>query len=197
VTTTGKPRSLSSIAVFCGSNFGNSDAYAQGARRLGRALAAGGITLIYGGTMKGLMGVVADALIDAGGTAHGVITEALRQRGHTHPNLQRSEIVPTLRARKERMAALADAFIAMPGGIGTMEEMMEVWTMNQLSQIDKPVGLLNIAEFYQPFLAFIDHMVTCKFLPPEHRHSVCVDPDPASLIEQLRHFVPTSVPKWL
>ena len=150
------PRSLSSIAVFCGSNFGNSDAYAEGARRLGQALAAAGITMVYGGTMKGLMGVVADALIDAGGTAHGVITEALRQRGHTHPNLQRSEIVPTLRARKERMAELADAFIAMPGGIGTMEEMMEVWTMNQLSEIDKPVGLLNISEFYQPFLAFID-----------------------------------------
>ena len=197
MTTTGIPRSLSSIAVFCGSNFGNSDAYAEGARRLGRALASAGITMVYGGTMKGLMGVVADALIDAGGTAHGVITEALRQRGHTHPNLQRSEIVPTLRARKERMAELADAFIAMPGGIGTMEEMMEVWTMNQLSEIDKPVGLLDIAEFYQPFLAFIDHMVTCKFLPPEHRHSICVDGDPASLIEQLRHFVPTSVPKWL
>jgi uncharacterized protein (TIGR00730 family) len=121
----------------------------------------------------------------------------LRQRGHTHPNLHRSEIVPTLRSRKERMAELADAFIAMPGGIGTMEEMMEVWTMNQLSEIDKPVGLLNIADFYQPFLAFIDHMVACKFLPPEHRHSICVDPDPALLIDRLRRFVRTDVPKWL
>jgi uncharacterized protein (TIGR00730 family) len=191
------PRSIASIAVFCGSNFGNSNAYADGARRLGQALAEAGITLVYGGTTKGLMGVVADALISAGGTAHGVITEQLRQRGHSHPDLQRSEIVATLRNRKERMAELADAFIAMPGGIGTMEEMMEVWTMNQLSEIDKPVGLLNIADFYRPFLAFIDHMVTCKFLPPEHRHSICVDPDPASLIEQLRHFVPTNVPKWL
>jgi uncharacterized protein (TIGR00730 family) len=191
------PRSIASVAVFCGSNFGDSDAYADGARLLGRALAAAGITLVYGGTMKGLMGVVADALIDAGGTAHGVITEALRQRGHTHPNLHRSEIVPTLRNRKERMAELADAFIAMPGGIGTMEEMMEVWTMNQLAEIDKPVGLLNIADFYRPFLAFIDHMVACKFLPPEHRHSICVDPDPGALIEQLRHFVRTDVPKWL
>jgi uncharacterized protein (TIGR00730 family) len=143
------------------------------------------------------MGVVADALINAGGTAHGVITEKLRQRGHSHANLHRSEIVASLRLRKQRMAELADAFIAMPGGIGTMEEMMEVWTMNQLAEIDKPVGLLNIADFYQPFLAFIDHMVTCKFLPPEHRHSICVDPDPVALIDQLRHFVPTSVPKWL
>ena len=191
------PRSITSIAVFCGSNFGNSDAYADGARRLGQALAAAGITLVYGGTTKGLMGVVADALIAAGGTTHGVITEKLHQRGHTHPNLHRSEIVPTLRNRKQRMAELADAFIAMPGGIGTVEEMMEVWSMNQLSEIDKPVGLLNVAGFYQPFLAFIDHMVECKFLPPEHRHSICVDPDPAALIEQLRHFVPTSIPKWL
>ena len=191
------PRSIASVAVFCGSNFGNSNAYADGARRLGQALAEAGITLVYGGTTKGLMGVVADALINAGGTAHGVITEQLRQRGHLHPDLQRSEIVATLRNRKERMAELADAFIAMPGGIGTTEEMMEVWTMNQLSEIDKPVGLLNIADFYQPFLAFIDHMVTCKFLPPEHRHSICVDPDPALLIEQLRHFVPTNVPKWI
>jgi uncharacterized protein (TIGR00730 family) len=190
-------RSINSIAVFCGSNFGNSDEYADGARRLGRALADAKITLVYGGTMKGLMGVVADALIEAGGTAHGVITEQLQKRGHTHPRLHRSEIVATLRSRKERMAELADAFIAMPGGIGTMEEMMEVWTMNQLSEIDKPVGLLNVADFYRPFLAFIDHMVTCKFLPPEHRHSICVDPEPVTLIEKLRQFVPTHVPKWL
>src|ERR1700760_3101534 len=191
------PRSLSSIAVFCGSNFGDSDAYADGARKLGQALASAGITLVYGGTNKGLMGVVADALIAAGGTAHGVITEKLSQRGHAHPNLHRSEIVTSLRLRKQRMVELADAFIAMPGGIGTMEEMMEAWTMNQLAEIDKPVGLLNIADFYRPFLAFIDHMVTSKFLPPEHRHSICVDPDPVTLIDQLRHFVPSSVQKWL
>src|SRR5579871_1699453 len=190
-------RSITSIAVFCGSNFGNSDAYSGGARRLGQALADAGIVLVYGGTTKGLMGVVADSLIGAGGTAHGVITEQLRQRGHTHPNLHRSEIVASLRIRKQRMAELADAFIAMPGGIGTMEEMMEVWTMNQLGEIDKPVGLLNIADFYQPFLAFIDHMVVRRFLPAEHRHSICVDPDPVALIDQLRRFVPTNVPKWL
>lgn len=191
------PRSIASIAVFCGSNFGISDAYADGARQMGRALADANITLVYGGTMKGLMGVVADSLIEAGGTAHGVITEQLQKRGHTHPKLHRSEIVANLRTRKERMAELADAFIAMPGGIGTMEEMMEVWAMNQLSEIDKPVGLLNVADFYQPFLAFIDHMVKCKFLPPEHRHSICVDPEPVSLIEQLRHFVRNDVSKWL
>ncbi|WP_298252595.1 TIGR00730 family Rossman fold protein [Bradyrhizobium sp.] len=191
------PRSITSVAVFCGSNFGNTDAYADGARRLGRALVDAGITLVYGGTTKGLMGVLADSLIGAGGTAHGVITEQLRQRGHTHPGLHHTEIVASLRIRKQRMVELADAFIAMPGGIGTMEEMMEVWTMNQLAEIDKPLGLLNISDFYRPFLVFIDHIVACEFLPPEHRHSICVDADPAVLIDQLRHFVPTKVAKWL
>jgi uncharacterized protein (TIGR00730 family) len=190
-------RAIKSVAVFCGSNFGNSDAFADGARQLGEELAKGGITLIYGGTTKGLMGVVADALMKAGGTAHGVITESLHARGHAHPSLSHSEIVATLRGRKERMAELADAFIAMPGGIGTMEEMMEVWTMNQLGEIDKPVGLLNIADFYAPFLGFIDHMVVSKFLPAEHRHSISVDPDPATLIDKLRNFQKTDVPKWL
>lgn len=191
------PRAIKSVAVFCGSNFGNSDAFADGAQQLGEELAKAGITLVYGGTTKGLMGVVADSLMKAGGTAHGVITESLHARGHAHPNLSHSEIVATLRGRKERMAELADAFIAMPGGIGTMEEMMEVWTMNQLGEIDKPVGLLNIADFYAPFLAFIDHMVVSKFLPAEHRYSISVDPDPATLIDKLRNFQKTEVPKWL
>lgn len=190
-------REIKSVAVFCGSNFGGSDAYAEGARQLGIALARDNITLVYGGTTKGLMGVVADALLGAGGNAHGVITERLHQRGHSHGNLTRSEIVATLRGRKERMAELADAFIVMPGGIGTMEEMMEVWTMNQLGEIDKPVGLLDIDGFYTPFLAFIDHMVTTQFLPAAHRHSICVDPEPAALIEKLRTFQKTDVPKWL
>jgi len=190
-------RAIKSIAVFCGSNFGNSDVYADGARRLGETLAQAGVTLVYGGTTKGLMGVVADAVLKNGGTAHGVITERLHARGHSHPDLTRSEIVGNLRNRKERMAELVDAFIALPGGIGTMEEMMEVWTMNQLSEIDKPVGLLDLAGFFAPFLTFIDHMVDTKFLPAAHRHSICVDPDAATLIDKLRNFQKTDVPKWL
>jgi uncharacterized protein (TIGR00730 family) len=190
-------REIKSIAVFCGSNFGNSDAYADGARQLGTALATSGITLVYGGTTKGLMGIVANALLEAGGNAHGVITESLHGRGHAHSNLTRSEIVPSLRIRKERMAELADAFIAMPGGIGTMEEMMEAWTMNQLGEIDKPVGLLDITGFYVPFLGFIDHMVETRFLPAAHRHSICVDPDPSALIGKLSAFEKSDVPKWL
>jgi uncharacterized protein (TIGR00730 family) len=190
-------RQIKAVAVFCGSNMGGSDVYAEGARRLGTELAGAGIALVYGGTSKGLMGIVADAVLDGGGTAHGVITERLHQRGHSHTRLTRHEIVVTLRSRKERMVELADAFIALPGGIGTIEELMSVWSMNQLSEIDKPAGLLDTAGFFTPFLGFIDHMVETSFLPPAHRDSICVDADPAALIEKLRTFERTSVPKWL
>jgi len=190
-------RQINAIAVFCGSNFGASDSYANGARQLGRALAQRDIMLVYGGTTKGLMGIVADAVIDAGGKAHGVITDRLHQRGHSHARLTRHEIVETLRLRKERMVALADAFIALPGGIGTVEELMEVWSMNQLSEIDKPVGILNVDDFFAPFLAFIDRMVETKFLPAAHRHSICAEASPEALIQSLRTYKRTEVPKWL
>ncbi|MBY2925891.1 TIGR00730 family Rossman fold protein [Rhizobium leguminosarum] len=190
-------RSIKSVAVFCGSNFGASEAFADGARALGGALGEAGITIIYGGTVKGLMGVVADAALEAGGSVHGVITESLHQRGQSHAGLTRREIVETLRSRKERMVELSDAFIALPGGIGTIEELMEVWTMNQLSEIDKPVGLLNSAGFFDAFLGFIDHMVETRFLPAAHRHSISVDTDASALIDKLRSYTRVEVPKWL
>ena len=190
-------RQIKAVAVFCGSNFGSSEVYAEGARSLGTELARAGIALVYGGTTKGLMGIVADAALAASGTVHGVITDRLHQHGHSHAGLTHHETVATMRGRKERMADLADAFIALPGGIGTIEEMMEAWTLNQLSEIDKPVGLLNIAGFFAAFLGFIDHMVETKFLPPSHRHSICIDPDAAALIEKLRVFERSNVPKWL
>ncbi|MGO4132956.1 TIGR00730 family Rossman fold protein [Rhizobium brockwellii] len=190
-------RFIKSVAVFCGSNFGASEVFADGARALGRALGEAGITIVYGGTVKGLMGVVADAALAAGGSVHGVITESLHQRGQSHAGLTRHEIVETLRSRKERMVALSDAFIALPGGIGTIEELMEVWTMNQLSEIDKAVGLLNSAGFFDAFLGFIDHMVETKFLPAAHRHSISVDTDASVLIDKLRSYARVEVPKWL
>jgi uncharacterized protein (TIGR00730 family) len=190
-------RSIKTIAVFCGSNFGATDDFAAGARTLGRVLGQRRIGLVYGGTTKGLMGVVADAVLETGGTAHGVITESLHQHGHFHPHLTRSEITPTLRIRKQRMVELADAFIALPGGIGTIEELMEVWTMNQLSEIDKPVGLLNTSGFFDVFLRFIDHMVETKFLPSGHRQSISVDTDADGLVEKLRNFERVSIPKWM
>jgi uncharacterized protein (TIGR00730 family) len=147
-------RSIKTIAVFCGSNYGASEEFADGARALGRALGKAGITIVYGGTTKGLEGVVADAALASGGNVHRVITDSLHQRGHSHSGLTKREIALTLRNR-ERMVELADAFIALLGGIGTIEEFMEVWTMNQLSEIDKPVGLLNLADFFRAFLGTI------------------------------------------
>jgi uncharacterized protein (TIGR00730 family) len=190
-------RSIAAIAVFCGSNRGESEKFADGARALGRALGSQGIITVYGGTTKGLMGVVADAALEAGCKVHGVITESLHQRGQSHSNLTWHEIAATLRSRKERMIEIADAFIALPGGIGTIEELMQVWTMNQLSEIDKPVGLLNIDSFFATFLGFIDHMVVTKFLPAAHRHSISVDASASALIQKLRHSTRIDVPKWL
>lgn len=190
-------RAISSIALFCGSNTGLGDTYTQAAKALGNEIGRRGITLVYGGTHKGLMGIVADAVLAAGGRAHGIITQRLAGLGHLHPTLTEAEIVPTLRRRKERMAELADAFIAMPGGIGTLEEFMEAWTMNQLGELDKPAGLYDVAGYYQPFMGFVDHMIAQGFLPPAHRDGIVLAPEPAALLDGLLHFERVTVPKWL
>ncbi|MCZ8182647.1 MAG: TIGR00730 family Rossman fold protein [Beijerinckiaceae bacterium] len=191
------PRPIRSIAVFCGSNTGLGETYIEAAKALGQAIGARGLTLVYGGTNKGLMGLLADATRAAGGHAHGVITQRLADRGHLHLDLDASEIVGSMRARKARMAELADAFIALPGGIGTLEEFMEIWTLNQLGEIDKPAGLLDVAGYYQPFLAFIDHMIGQRFLPAEHRNGIVVEPEPGRLIDGLMTFRKVTVPKWM
>ncbi|WP_371028065.1 LOG family protein [Paraburkholderia sp. RCC_158] len=132
-----------------------------------------------------------------GGQVHGVITESLHRRGHSHLRLAHCEVAATLRARKARMVELADAFIALPGGIGTIEEVMEVWTMNQLQEIDKPLGLLNTAEFFTPFIAFIDHMIEQRFLPSAHRDSIVIHCEASGLIDSLHRQPCINVPKWL
>lgn len=190
-------RSLKSIAVFCGSNFGGSSEFTTGARALGHALGNAGMTVVYGGTTKGLMGVVADAALAAGGAVNGVITDSLHQRGQSHPRLTTHEITRSLRSREQRMIELADAFIALPGGIGTLEELMVVWSMNQLSEIDKPIGILNTAGYFAAFLGFIDHMIETRFLPTQHRHSVSIDENAVVLIDKLRNYERVEVPKWL
>jgi uncharacterized protein (TIGR00730 family) len=190
-------RTLASIAVFCGSNFGASPAFAEDARALGRAIAEKGITLVYGGTKNGLMGVLCNSALESGGAVHGVVTENLHHLGRSHPRLTSHEIAQSLRARKQRIVELADAFIALPGGVGTIDELMDVWSMNQLLEIDKPIGLLNSADFYSPFLGFIDHMVTSRLLPAEHKESLCVNSDAGALIEELKRHVRVNVPKAL
>ena len=190
-------RQIRTIAVFCGSNNGASVEYTEGALALGQALGEEVITMVYGGTARGLMGLVADSTLAAGGDVHGVVTESLHLLGHSHPSLTKHEIAPDLRSRQLRMIELADAFIVLPGGIGTAAELMEVWSMNQLSEIDKPVGLLNCAGFFSTLLEFIDHMVQTGFLPATHRYSISVDPDPAVLIGKLRAYTRVTTPKWI
>ena len=190
-------RTIRSIAVFCGSNTGAGTTYTEAAQALGTAMGRAGITLVYGGTHKGLMGVLADAVLAAGGEAHGIITERLAGLGHLHPSLTRHEVVGTMRARKLRMAEEAEAFIALPGGIGTLEEFMEIWTLNQLGEIDKPAGLFDVAGYYQPFMGFIDHMIAEKFLPAAHRGSIVVEPEAQRLLDGLSSYERVNVPKWM
>lgn len=190
-------RQFTSIAVYCGSNTGLGDTYVEAARALGTAMGQAGLTLVYGGTHMGLMGVLADAALAAGGAAHGVIAKRLHAQGHLHPGLTRHEIVDTMRVRKSRMIELADAFVALPGGIGTLEEFMEVWTLNQLGEIDKPAGLFDVAGYYQPFMGFIDHMIAQRFLPAAHRQSIVLEDDPKALIDALAGFERIPVPKWM
>lgn len=191
------PRTLQRVAVYCGSNFGDTDVFRNAATALGTELARRGIGLVYGGTNKGLMGVVTDAVLAAGGEVDGVITRRLHDKGQLHPRLTRHDIVLDMKTRKARMIDLADACVALPGGIGTAEEFLEAWTLNQLGDIEKPVGLLNVEGFYTPFLAFIEEMVLRRFLPEQHRHSLAVANDPAALLDALAAYQPPTVSKWM
>lgn len=188
---------IGTVAVYCGSNTGRGDAYLRAAAKLGSVLASRGINIVYGGTHKGLMGALADAALAEGGQVVGVITERLKAKGHTHPNLTATEVLPTMQLRKKRMIELADAFIALPGGIGTLEEFMEVWTLNQLGQIAKPAGLYDVAGYYQPLMGMVDHMIAEQFLPAAHRYAIVVQEEASDLVEGLVNFVPVTVQKWM
>lgn len=188
---------MNSVAVFCGSNFGASPAYAEAASALGREMAARGLRLVYGGTSKGLMGVLADAVLDAGGTVTGVITQRLHARGHLHPRLPMQEVVATMRERKGRMADLADAFIALPGGLGTLEELFEAATLTQLGEHAKACGALNVRGYFGPLRAMLDHAVTEGFMRAEHRDMVVLDSDPGRLLDALQSWQAPTVQKWI
>ena len=188
---------LNTIAVFCGSNFGVSEVYADAARALGRQMAARGIALVYGGTHKGLMGVIADAVLAAGGQAIGVINQRLHDRGHLHPGLSRHEVTTDMRSRKARMAELADAFIAMPGGLGTLEELFEVATLTQLGDHSKACGALNVRGFYDPLRAMLERATQEGFMKPEHRDMVVLQAEPAALLDALAAWQAPTVSKWI
>ncbi|MEP4434270.1 MAG: TIGR00730 family Rossman fold protein [Hyphomicrobiales bacterium] len=190
-------QSIKAVAVYCGSNTGLGEVYLRAATSLGQSLAQHGITLVYGGTHKGLMGALATAALSAGGQVHGVITQRLADKGHVHERLSELEVLSTMKERKARMIDVADAMIALPGGIGTLEEFMEAWTLNQLGEIDKPAGLLSVNGYYEPFMGFIDHMIEQRFLPSAHRNSIVVESESEALIIGLKNFEKVTVPKWM
>lgn len=188
---------MKSICVFCGSSLGRNPDYEKGAIELGTAIANRGITLVYGGGNVGLMGVVADAALSAGGKVFGVIPEFLVSKELAHQGLTRLETVESMHDRKARMAELSDAFIALPGGYGTLEEFCEVLTWAQLGLHQKPHGLLNIAGYYDPLLQFFDQAVSEKLVRPVHRSLVLEATEPETLLDRLSAYEPQSVDKWI
>ena len=174
-----------SICVYCGSRHGNKPAYTAAARALGAAIGSRGWQLVYGGGKVGLMGEVADATMAAGGRVVGVIPESLKQREVEHQGLDELHVVPTMHLRKQMMAERADAFIALPGGVGTLEELFEVWTWRQLGYHRNPIGLLNTEGYYDDLLRFMRHTVDEGFLSAEQQAAVQVGTDPQALLLSL------------
>ncbi|QLC73760.1 TIGR00730 family Rossman fold protein [Pseudomonas sp. LPB0260] len=188
---------LRSICVFCGASPGAQPIYRQAAEHLGRHLAEQGLRLVYGGGAVGLMGVVADAAMAAGGEVVGIIPQSLERAEIGHQGLTRLEVVDGMHARKARMAELSDAFIALPGGLGTLEELFEVWTWGQLGYHSKPLGLLDVAGFYTKLGDFLDHLVTERFVRSQHRAMLQLGESPSELLQALRQWQPNAAPKWV
>ena len=176
------------ICVFCGSQAGLSPDYARAAVETGRLLAERGLGLVYGGGNVGLMGVLADAALAAGGEVIGIIPKALEGLEIAHRGLTKFHVVETLHDRKGLMGDLADAFIALPGGLGTLDELFEVLTWSQLGVHDKPCGLINVAGYYDPLLALLDAAVREGFVKPEHRALLMVENSAARLLERFEEY---------
>ena len=170
------------VCVFCGSNVGADPRYREAATALGKLLAQRQIGIVYGGGRVGLMGVVADSALEAGGQVVGVIPEAIAEREVAHHGLTDLIVVGSMHARKAMMAERADAFVALPGGLGTFEELLEVLTWSQLGIHQKPVGLLNVAGYYDPLLALIDRAITDRFMPADHRGLLIDAAEPEALL---------------
>ncbi len=179
---------ISSLCVFCGSSEGARPAYRQAATELARCLKARDITLVYGGGSVGLMGELSRTLMACGGRVIGVIPQALFDREKANPSITRLEVVSTMHQRKARMAELCDAFVALPGGYGTLEEFCEVLTWSQLGIHAKPVALLNVAHYFDPLLALFDHALAEGFLREENRALVLVEDTAESLLDTLEHL---------
>lgn len=185
------------LCIFSGSSPGRLPVYAEMATQLGEALAKAGIGLVYGGASVGLMGAVADAALASGGEVIGVMPAFLADKELSHTGLADLRIVGSMHERKALMADLSDGFIALPGGIGTFEELFEVWTWAQLGQHAKPCALLNINGFYDGLAAFLDNVVSEAFLKPVHRDMLIVEPNVERLLAAVRDYTAPTVAKWI
>jgi uncharacterized protein (TIGR00730 family) len=185
------------VCVYAGSNPGSDPAYAEAAAAFAATMAERGIGLVYGGGKVGLMGVLADTILARGGEAIGVMPQALIDREIGHPGLTELKVVDSMHERKALMAELSDAFVAVPGGIGTLEELIEVYTWSQLGIHEKACGVLNVKGYYDHLAALLDHAVAEGFLRPQHRAVLSVASEPAELLDRLAAFEPPTVAKWL
>ena len=190
--------SLSTVCVFSGSSPGARPAYAAAAAALGTEIADRGMRVVYGGASVGLMGAVADAALAAGGEVVGVIPQHLVDREVAHPGLTDLRVTGSMHERKALMADLSDGFVALPGGLGTLEELAEILTWSQLGLQSKPCGLLDVEDFYAPLLAFLDHTVTERFVSEQHRALVLSADRPGPLLDRLQDWQPDrAVSKWV
>ena len=185
------------ICVYAGSNPGANPAYAEAAADLARLLAQRGIGIVYGGAHRGLMGILADTALEAGGEVIGVMPQALVDREIAHTGLTELHVVASMHERKALMAELADGFIALPGGAGTLEELIEIYTWSQLGLHDKPMGVLNVDGYYDALAALLDHALHEGFLREEHRAAMHAEATPEALLERFAGWRPSVLGKWL
>ena len=185
------------ICVYCGSNTGVRSVYREAAEELARVLVRHDLELVFGGASKGIMGVIADKVLELGGKAHGVIPKLLVEKEIAHEGLTELHIVTSMHERKSMMAALSDGFVALPGGYGPLEELIEIVTWAQLRFHDKPCGLLNVAGYFEHLLAYLDHAEAEGFLRSENRQMLLSDTDPAGLVRQFERYTAPRVDKWV
>ena len=188
---------MKSICVFCGSSKGNNAIFSKTAKDLGSEIAKRGLSLIYGGGNIGLMGVIADQVLEANGTVHGVIPKFLSEKEVGHQGLTKMSFVDSMHQRKQMMSELSDAFVAMPGGFGTLEELCEILTWIQLGLINKPVGILNVDSFFDPILSQFDIMVNEGFLKQQNQNILISSDSPELLLKWLEEYKPEYTPKWI
>jgi uncharacterized protein (TIGR00730 family) len=187
---------MNRLCVYCGSSAGSNDIYVSAAKELAQLLVSSGIELVYGGSSKGIMGVLADAVLSGGGKVSGVIPKSLVDKEVAHHGLTELHVVSSMHERKSLMAVLSDGFVAMPGGFGTLEEIVEVLTWGQLQFHTKPCGLLNVDGYFDHLLAYFDHASREGFLRDEHRQMLLVGNTPAALIDTFEHYQPPAIKKW-